>query len=505
MARNSKKLGRNLAKGNGDGEKVVPVTNGAEAFVELINNLGVDYVFLNPGTDTFPIQKAISKFKVSGKHDPEIVLCLHESMALDAAHGYYMVSGKPQVVLVHVDVGLQQLGGALHSAQRGRIPVIICSGMAASTFGEKRGGRSHRINWLQDQLDQTGIVRNYVKWYFELQSNKNIHDVLQRAYQVALTEPCGPVYIAVSPEVLWEKIDSVRIPPVAKHRSSTTPQVDTNVLEKVADMLLEAEKPLILGSYSGRHPESVESLIKLAEMTGARVLTAQTRLNFPSSHPLCTGIDPIAGRAEIAPYLEEADVVFIIDHEVPYVPAKERPNKDTRIVHFDIDPVKTTIPLWTFPADIAVKCDSSKAIPLLNDMLSRKMTSEKRYRVESHSTKLKNEHMVLRKGWITVATSKAKQKPMIDPSRVLPLLKGNVLLPIILPKIEAVLSPKAKIAIAALLAGAGMNDNVSNMPRAKNIGAVANSPSSACVAAERVILDNRGRLFLPSLTSSETP
>jgi acetolactate synthase-1/2/3 large subunit len=393
-------------------ERIVPVTEGAEAFVELLNSLGVDYVFLNPGTDTFPIQKAISTCKVSGKPAPEIILCLHESMALDAAHGYYMVSGKPQVVLVHADVGLQQLGGALHSAQRGRIPVIICSGITAATFGEKRGGRSHRINWLQDQFDQTAIVRNYVKWHYNLQSNKNMHDVVQRAFQIASTEPCGPVYISMSPEVLWEKIENVKVPPVVRHGPSTAAQVDAKVLEQVADILLESKKPLILTGYSGRHPGSVEPLVRLAEITGSRVLTGQTRLNFPSSHSLCAGIDPTAGRAEIGSYLEDADVVFIIDHEVPYVPVKERPNKDARIIHFDIDPVKTTIPLWVFPADISVKCDSSVTIPLLNEVLSNKMTPEKQRSIQHRCEQLRGEHESLKEQWTRLAESKAEQKPV---------------------------------------------------------------------------------------------
>ena len=72
-------------------DRIVPVTEGAEAFVELLNDLDVDYVFLNPGTDTFPIQKAISKCKVAGKSAPEIILCLHESLALDAAYGYFII------------------------------------------------------------------------------------------------------------------------------------------------------------------------------------------------------------------------------------------------------------------------------------------------------------------------------------------------------------------------------------------------------------------------------
>lgn len=182
-------------------EKIVPVDEGAEAFVELLNANGVEYIFLNPGTDTFPIQEALSKFKALGKRTPKVILCLHESVAMAAAHGYFAVTGRPQVVLVHVDIGTQQVGGALHNAQRGRIGVIFCAGRAPSTIDQDvRGERSGGIHWIQEQYDQAGIVRGYVKWEYELRSNTSIHQVVQRAFQVASTEPCGPVYLTLPRE-----------------------------------------------------------------------------------------------------------------------------------------------------------------------------------------------------------------------------------------------------------------------------------------------------------------
>lgn len=99
-------------------DQIINVSTGAEALLELFNANGVDYIFLNPGTDTYDVQEAVAKYKALGKRTPEVILCLHESVAMSAAHGYFMVTGKPQVVLVHTDLGLQQVGGALHNAQR---------------------------------------------------------------------------------------------------------------------------------------------------------------------------------------------------------------------------------------------------------------------------------------------------------------------------------------------------------------------------------------------------
>lgn len=386
-------------------EKTVPVEAGAEAFVELLNANGVDYIFLNPGTDTFPIQEALSKFKALGKRTPEVILSLHESMGMAAAHGYFMVSGQPQVVLVHVDVGTQQVGGALHNAQRGRIGVVLCAGRAPVTLEQDKLGGRWPFMWFQEQLDQTGIVRNYVKWDYELRSNENIHQVIQRAFQITSTEPCGPVYLTFPPELLMEKIKSVHIPDVARHSAASTPQADTTLLAEVAAMLVQAEMPLIITGNPGRHPQSVASLVELAEILSARVITSPERMNFPTTHPLCGGDNP-------NPYLKDADVILVVDIDVPYAPTQARPGPDARIIHIDIDPVKPALPMWAFPVDVLIEADSSKAIPVLSEMIRQKVTPEQRTRFQARFRQLQSEHQKLRDDWHRLAITQAKQKPI---------------------------------------------------------------------------------------------
>ena len=112
--------------------KKIPVDEGAEAFLELLNVNGVEYIFLNPGSDIFPIQEAVSKFKALGKRTPEVILCLHESIAMSAAHGYFMLSGRPQVVLVHV-LGLRYAhrdgrsgpAGPVLERRRAPVPTVV--------------------------------------------------------------------------------------------------------------------------------------------------------------------------------------------------------------------------------------------------------------------------------------------------------------------------------------------------------------------------------------------
>ncbi len=387
-------------------EKRVPVDEGADAFVELLIANGVEYIFLNPGTDTFPVQEALSKYKTMGRRAPEVILSLHESVAMAAAHGHFMLSGRPQVILVHVDVGTQQVGGALHNAQRGRIGVIFCAGRASWTFEQnKRGERFLNIHWLQEQLDQAGVVRGYVKWDYELRTNENIDQVVQRAFQVASTEPCGPVYLTLPTELLLEKVKEVRIPAVARHGAPSTAQADAAVLDEAATLLIEAKKPLIVAGDSGRKPQSVASLVELAETLGARVVTYPTKMNFPTTHPLCGGSD-------LNPYLKDADVLLLIDCDVPYVPSQGKPGPEAKIIHISIDPAKQDIPLWVFPVDVLIEADSSKAIPALNEMIRQKVAPEQQAQFQIRLKQLQTEHRELFDGWHRSAINKAAQKPI---------------------------------------------------------------------------------------------
>src|SRR5438874_799132 len=178
---------------------------GAEAIFQLLVACGVEYVFLNPGTDTAPIQEALVALGADGQKVPTLVPCLYENVALAAAHGYFLVTRKPQLVVVHVDVGTQNLGGNIHDAMRGQAGVVILAGRAPYTVdGAVPGSRDRAIQWQQDVTDQIGIVRSYVKWSHELSRVDTLHQLVPRAVQLAASEPAGPVYMTAAREILMQ-------------------------------------------------------------------------------------------------------------------------------------------------------------------------------------------------------------------------------------------------------------------------------------------------------------
>jgi acetolactate synthase I/II/III large subunit len=383
----------------------IPVENGAEGFIELLNVNHVDYIFLNPGTDTTPIQEAIARLRSLERPTPLVVLCPHETVAMAAAHGYFLATGRPQVVLVHVDVGTQNIGEALHNAQRSPVGVVICAGRSPSIFeGERAGSRSMGIMWWQEQRDQAGIVRNFTKWDYELRFNENAHHVIQRAFQVAATEPCGPVYLTLPREVLVEKIASVKMLDTGRFAAPTTPQADLDKLNEAAGILAAAQNPLIIAGYSGRNPEAVAPLVELAEMIGARVAAAGSTMNFPADHPLYA-----AGTSD---YFKNADAVLIVDHDIPYIPAFVKPAPGVKIIQLGIDPIKQDMVMWGFPADILLQADSAKAIPALNDLLRTKMTRANRANAESRVREAEKELTLAEKNSREFALSQSTQTPI---------------------------------------------------------------------------------------------
>ncbi len=384
------------------------VDQGADLFVEAMLANDVEYLFINSGTDTFPIQESLAKYMDRGQRVPEAILCLDEKMGMAAAHGYYMVTGKPQVLLVHVDAGTQAVGGAVHNAQRGRAGIVFCAGRAPYTFeGEMPGGKNMSIHWIQEQIDQGGGVRGFTKWDYEVRRPENLQQIMQRAFQVASTEPAGLVYVTLPREVLMAPMETATVPAAARHSKPTTPQADPEAISEVASILAAAEHPIIITAQSGRHEGVVAHMVELAELIGAPVITDRVRLNFPSSHPLAT---PSTLETD---YIRNADALLVVDSDIPWIPANVRPSSDAAVMWIDQDPVKDSIPLWTFPADVLIEADSSKAIPALTFEIKEQMTPVQSQAAEDRTVKLGNAHSVASSGRIQRSKDLEQESPIL--------------------------------------------------------------------------------------------
>jgi acetolactate synthase-1/2/3 large subunit len=333
------------------------------AFLEALAEAGVKYVFANLGSDHPGLIEALAQAKAGGREEdlPQMIICPHEVVALSAAHAYAMVTGEPQAVLVHVDAGTQNLGGAVNNAMRGRVPVLIFAGTAPFTQGgELPGGRNEFIQWIQDVRDQRGILRNYVKYDNEIRTGRNVKQLVHRALQLARSEPAGPVYLVAAREVMEEAVEPYTVDPVG-YGPIAPAALTPDVTAEIAGALAGAKHPLIVTSYLGRNPAAVPSLVDLAELLGIPVVEAMAyHVNFPASHPLHSGYQYHSVAQN--PVLAEADVILVLDSDVPWIPAVNRPSDGAAIYYIDIDPLKSQMQSWHVAARRFAAADPKVAV-----------------------------------------------------------------------------------------------------------------------------------------------
>jgi acetolactate synthase-1/2/3 large subunit len=371
-----------------------------KTIIEVCNDWSVPFLFYNPGIDNVPLLETIAKYHATGRKAPRGILCLDEFVAMTAAHGNYMASGKPQAVSVHSELGVLQIGGALHNAQWERVPVV---------FFTEIQGPPQRTNWKGDSFDQGTMVRNFVKWDHQITADEDIGEVFNHAFNIAANDPYGPVYLALPRETIWSEGEV----PIKRHYKDIrvkVPTADQALLGEAADILLSAENPLIVTGYSGRKSRSVALLAVLAETLAARVLTSDVRVNFPSTHPMAAHLPPTTGFGN--PLLVKADVILAIDYDMHYASGPSSLMPDVKIIHIDIDTEKKGVPLWGRKADILVKADSNLAIAALTKIIKKKLTTEKIAQLRQRYELLEVEHKKLDNAWRTLAMSHAEHKPI---------------------------------------------------------------------------------------------
>ena len=388
--------------------KTVRVSSGAEAFLEQVRALGVvRYLFANTGTDHGPLIEALAKTAKEDPNDIQPIVVPHELAAVSMAHGYYNVTQKPQMVLVHTLPGTANALGGIINANSSNVPLFLVAGRTPITEGELRGGKSQNIHWRQESRDQGNIVREFVKWDYEVRTNQNLAAVVSRAYKIAMSEPRGPVYLNLPREWLCEQLESTQIFSESL-APATKMQADQASLEKATDLLMAAENPLIATKYLGRNPEAVPHLVELAELLAIPVVQQMDYVNFPTDHPLYVGYQTVK-------HAKNADVLFFIDIDVPWEPpSRSLLRSDVKIIHLERDPLFTAVPGWGFAADLAVTGCSEIALPILNSILKAKLSArtDMKPKLEERRKKAEAEHKAMIREVEARVQAAKNQKPI---------------------------------------------------------------------------------------------
>ncbi len=153
----------------------------AESFLSRLADRGVEYLLANAGTDFAPIIEALSRNPGTNRKYPRVITVPHENVAVSMAHGYYRVSGKPAMVMVHVTVGTANAVCGLMNAARDNVPVILGAGRTPLTETGHAASRNRSIHWGQEMFDQGSLTREFVKWDYELRAGQPVASVVDRA------------------------------------------------------------------------------------------------------------------------------------------------------------------------------------------------------------------------------------------------------------------------------------------------------------------------------------
>ncbi len=276
---------------------------GSDVIVDMMRAYGIKYAPTNLGGTFRGLLDSIVNY--GGNKDPEIIECLHEETAVCIAHGYANVSGKPAVALVHNVVGTLHATMGIYDTYVARAPVIVMSGTGPMQLADRRPG----MDWVHTALIQGNLVRDYVKWDDQPWDAASFPESFARAYRVAMTDPKGPVYIAL--DAGWQEPPLPRpvpIPDVSRFAPLGKMQGDPVQVRRVAEWIANAELPLIIAGRMGKTDAGFASLIELAELARIPVVDVGTELAFPNTHPMdATGSNLI----------DRADVVLLLEVDQP--------------------------------------------------------------------------------------------------------------------------------------------------------------------------------------------
>jgi acetolactate synthase-1/2/3 large subunit len=271
---------------------------GSDLAVDALNRLGYRYLPMNPGSSFRGFHDSIVNY--GGNTAPQLLLCLHEEIAVSLAHGYAKASGRPAAAAVHDLVGLMHASMAIYNAACDVAPILLIGGSGPANPLVRRP-----IDWLHSANTQGGFVRDYVKWDAEAATPESFSAYLSRAHAIAHTGPAGPTYVSLDAEA-----QEAELGPDAAQSDWTMPplvprlQPDPELVARAADMLASAKSVVVVAGRTARDPQLARSLVELVEALGAAYQDERNTVCFPTAHEHnCNGDIGL---------LDDADVILAI-------------------------------------------------------------------------------------------------------------------------------------------------------------------------------------------------
>ena len=373
----------------------------SDVIVDLIKAFDFPAIPLNPGASYRGLHDSLVNY---GEDDPPMILCNHEKLAVQIAHGYAKATGKPMPAIVHNVVGLLHAPLAVYYAYIDRCPVFLIG--ATGPMNEQL--RRPFIDWIHTAFAQGSAIRDYTKWDYQPGSIHGVSDSFARAYSIMMTEPQGPIYMVYDAGIQEAELkEEIEIPPSSAVKVPSRLWADPDLIDKAADMLLKADYPILLTEYAARAPLGFDDTVELAETLGCGVFDINKRLGFPNKHSLNLSMHKDA--------FEGTDLVCALD-VIDWTRGSHKPNWETRQVEaitskhckwIDIGFADIEISKWATDYnkhhnwDLRILADTANAIPALTEACTKKIKNDEelKSKVKERKKIVNDKHAVQWNAW----------------------------------------------------------------------------------------------------------
>ena len=330
----------------------------AEALLHRLHSQGIEHLYVNAGTDFAPFVEAYNRLGPESRRCfPQPVIATHENLAVGMAHGAYLATGRPQAVMVHVSVGTANGLSALMDAARGRAPILFMAGRTPIYESGVLGARDLPIHWGQELFDQGSLVREVVKWDYELRGGHHLDDVIDRALTISMAEPRGPVYLTLPREVLADSMPSGA--PRPRPETRVAPMYpDPEAVAQLAQRLSQAQMPVVVSGSLNFDTASVALVGDICEEFALGVIGSTACVSVRQDHPFHLGF-------RVDEVLHEADVLCVVESDVPWIPDRKEPLSSTFVAQCGVDPLFSRYPMRSHRSDLNIQ---SAIVPLIRDL-----------------------------------------------------------------------------------------------------------------------------------------
>ena len=278
--------------------------SGARLVVDSLKREGVKVIFGIPGLTNMPIYDAFLEDLQNG--ELRHVLMRHEQAAVHAADGFARASGRPGVCTATSGPGATNLVTGMVTAYWDSSPVVALTGQVVRPVIGKMAFQ---------EADTPGIFANAAKYVVQL---KNIYEIpiwIKNAFYIASTGRPGPVVVDIPRDIQLEKIEDVKWPerPEVKGYRPFRTIIDPVKIKRAAEILVEAEKPIILAGTGAVWSNATPEILELSELLAIpMVSTLPGKSAIPHDHPLVLGAMGYYGRAEASMAALESDAMLVV-------------------------------------------------------------------------------------------------------------------------------------------------------------------------------------------------